>query len=82
MSKASDRRKPLPNTGSEPVPPGATHKAFERPFKGEERSGPPTKPRPKRGDAGERHATGEPGGGNLNSGLVDNEGASPDDDRA
>jgi hypothetical protein len=64
---------------SDPIPPGATRKAFDRPEN-------PERGAPARG-AGDRHATGEPGGGNLVTGLVENEdadsamGVPPDDER-
>ena len=66
MASSNNRRTPLPNTGSEAVPPGATTKAFKR-----------DRRRKGKASAGERHAVGEPGGGNLNTGLVNNEDAAP-----
>jgi len=59
-SKAGDRFPPVPNTGSEAIPPGATRKAFDRP---EDRGGGP----PGSG-AGPRHASADPGTANESEG--------------
>jgi hypothetical protein len=53
-----------PTNTADPVPPGATRQAIDR-DRPPEHGGPPNTR-----DAGERHATGEPGGGNDVTGLV------------
>lgn len=53
MARSRKRPPATPNTGSEPVPPGATRKAFDRPE--EPPGGPPGS------GAGPRHAAGDPG---------------------
>ena len=60
MTLAKNRDVRSANTGSEPVPPGATRRAFDREDNG---GGTPATP------AGDRHAQGTPGGGSAVGGL-------------
>src|SRR2546425_6986616 len=60
MGKASNRDTRSANTGSEPIPPGATRRAFDR-----EDNGGTTRATP----LGDRHAQGTPGGGTSVGGL-------------
>jgi hypothetical protein len=56
MARAKKPKDPLPNTGSEPVPPGATQRAADRPRNSG--GGPPGS------GAGPRHAADDPGSPN------------------
>ena len=60
MTTARNRDTKSANTGSEPVPPGATRRAFDREDNG---GGTPGSP------LGDRHAQGTPGGGTAVGGL-------------
>src|SRR5437660_4475807 len=60
MAKMKKQSKAGPQPPNEPVPPGATRKAFERENCG---GGPPGSP------LGDRHAAGTPGGGTEIGGL-------------
>ena len=61
MASTDRKMSPLPNTGSEPVPPGATRRAFDREDNG---GGTPGSP------LGDRHAQGTPAGGTAFGGLA------------
>src|SRR5581483_2659490 len=66
----SKKGRPSPMKMTDPVPPGATREALDR----------PTDPGggPAGSGAGERHALGAPGGGNLGDDIAENPGHDPD----
>jgi hypothetical protein len=64
MARTNKRRQPMPKTGSEDVPPGATRQAFDRDRDRDEEHGPGA-------GAGPRHAANDPGSPEEDYGPTD-----------
>jgi len=65
----SKKGRPSPMKMTDPIPPGATREALDRPT--DPGGGPPGS------GGGERHALGDPGGGNMGDDVAENPGHDP-----